>query len=139
MARETTRDEAHADIAKSEAANDRVFISDVETGQLTGMGATWRAKQRRLGKIRCVNVGNRKKDIAASVFALMHELVDAAYDEAGDTRIPVRQPPSMFKPKKRLPSARELAALARANERRHLEAVARREAEKAAAVADAPS
>ena len=122
----TTRDEALADINRQEADDGRVFVSDKTTGEMTGMGTTWRADQRRRGKIKTIRVGNRRMDLVSSVYALMRDLVNDSYAEDGSIT-PIRRPKTEFKPKPRKPTPQELAALARANEARRAEAQKRRE------------
>jgi hypothetical protein len=112
---------AIADIDAREAADPRVALTNRQCEIEGGWGPTTQRKKQAEGCLNIYRDGTRVMNTAKSFYAHLRDLASAPQQK-------VRQPKTMFKPRRRERTPQELAALRRANDGRHQEAQRRREA-----------
>jgi hypothetical protein len=115
---------AAAALRRQKAADPRKLISRNDCETEGGWGQSTQFAKEASGVLHRVNVGLRVMVTAESFWDHLIDLANAPQRK-------LRQPRTMFKPRRREPTPQELAALRRANERSAEEAQKRREAKQA--------
>jgi hypothetical protein len=115
-----------AAVDAQEAADPRFTLKTKALGELWGVGPTRVSQILSSQRVPSRLEGSRRVVLKPFAYSYLRERIIASNPPKGAVK--VRQPSSMFKRKARARTQAELDGLARANARRHEEAVARREA-----------